>query len=176
MHKNRDLMLREHSVTDIIINIVIREVINLKVGDNPIAKKLAELLGHPESSHPLRHSTKGFNVELERIHNQIKSKYPDQTKNQITVGTLKSYIAGRRSPQFDSIKKISEAYEVIHGVKIDPYDFFVDSDRWINIGTMTDKKRHIINLLSEVDDENFLEGLEKLCQASLRGKERGHES
>ncbi len=142
----------------------------MKIGNNPVARKLANLLGHPDSNHPLKHSAKGFEVELEKIHKEIKSKYSEQTKNQITVGTLKSYITGYRNPQFDSVKKICEAYEIIHNAKIDPYDFYVDEGKWINKDNLSEGQKKIINAIMEIDNENYLEGIEKLCEIALRDK------
>lgn len=142
------------------------------IGNNPISRKLAYLLRHPDSGHPDPHSLRGYKLELENIHDKIAELYPGEGKNQISTGTLEMYVKGKRNPQFDSVRKISEALKILYGMEIDPYDFFVNEDKWIDILSLSDRQIHIINMIKNINNENYLEGIEKLCEISLREEGR----
>jgi len=141
------------------------------IGDTPLCKNLAWILKHPDSGHPYRHGLKGFKQELENINQVIKTKYPDKKRGKMVPNAIEMIISGQRDPELKSIRKIAEAIETIFDIKIDPFDLFVDKNKWINISELNPKHREIYDKLKKIRNEMTLIAIESLIDLGLSKEE-----
>ena len=146
-----------------------RKRIRQSIADNPISMNLAWLLRHPDSGHPERHSLKGFKQELVNIHHWIK-KNCDTRKNsfQITPYTVEHWITGYRFPLFDSLAKLCEAYNAIHGANYNPYDFYVDRRRWIESNKLTIGQFSICEAILSLKDPGSLDIVASVVKSCMK--------
>ena len=146
------------------------------VAQNPVSQNIAARLGY------YKYGDAAFKVKLEDIEAKIKTKYGDGLSQQ----TILSWIAARRddpeksmrNPQIDSLKLLVDILEDIDN----PYDLFVDQQKWIaknkaldqieNHGLLPDQEE-IIDKIKLITDSKSLRIIKGLVDINLQELNRG---
>ncbi len=141
------------------------------IADTPLAQNLAYLFKHPDSSHPYRHGLKGFEQELQNLSEEIKKRYPNDERGHMKPSSMKAIIVGRRDPKLSSIRKITTAYNDLYGIEIDPFDLFVDKNKWVNMSEIDPRHKEICDKMRKIKNEITLTAIESLVDMGILKEE-----
>ena len=132
--------------------------------------ELGKIFKHPESGILESHSLRGYRAIIKRIEAHLKRKYPNESNKNISYQTINYYILGKRKPVYKTVGLILEAFEDLYGEKIKYDNWFIDSEKYLNIADFSPDQRYIIRNLCHVTDKTILEIIKGAIRSELAKK------